>query len=228
MQTMGDFPTLSTGYSHVPPGYVASVVTCLEMNSRPTLPNADLPPNVTLVELDRQNLDAYRTLYRKIGSDWLWYSRLVMDDSALSAILGDDAVEVFAVQGHGSDIGLLELDFRTSRECELAFLGLAKTSVGKGLGRALINNAINRAWSRPISRMWVHTCSLDHPSALQFYIRSGFTPYALRIESEPDPRLTGHLPLDAAPHIPVIAPAVANDFGVPKTTGEAAPKRTLA
>jgi hypothetical protein len=52
--------------------------------------------------------------------------------------------------------------------------------------------------------MWVHTCSLDHPGAVAFYTRSGFTPYALMIEVADDPRLTGHLPESAGPHVPLI------------------------
>jgi hypothetical protein len=69
-----------------------------------------------------------------------------------------------------------------------------------------MNEAIRRAFRHPIRRFFVHTCSLDHPSALSFYVRSGFTPYRRAIEVADDPRLTGHLPLETAPQIPVLAP----------------------
>ncbi|HEY1447300.1 MAG TPA: hypothetical protein VGF33_02075, partial [Caulobacteraceae bacterium] len=69
---------------------------------------------------------------------------------------------------------------------------------------------IEEAWSRPIRRLWVHTCTFDHPSALGFYVRSGFAPYAFMVEVLPDPRLTGQLPPDAAPHVPLIRPDAAN------------------
>jgi hypothetical protein len=62
------------------------------------------------------------------------------------------------------------------------------------------------AWARPISRFWVHTCSFDHPSAVAFYTRSGFRPYATMVELMTDPRLEGRLPPDAAPQIPLIRP----------------------
>jgi hypothetical protein len=52
--------------------------------------------------------------------------------------------------------------------------------------------------------MWVHTCTLDHPAALGFYRRNGFTPFARAIESFADPRLLGVLPADCAPQIPLI------------------------
>ena len=58
----------------------------------------------------------------------------------------------------------------------------------------------------PIERFWVHTCTLDSPQALGFYIRSGFAPVERQIEVFDDPRLTGVLPETAAPHIPVLRP----------------------
>jgi hypothetical protein len=68
----------------------------------------------------------------------------------------------------------------------------------------LMNEALVRAWARPISRFWVHTCSFDHPGALAFYQRSGFRPYQVMVEVHQDPRLTGHLPPEASPQVPLI------------------------
>jgi hypothetical protein len=70
-----------------------------------------------------------------------------------------------------------------------------------------MNEAVTRAWARPITRFWVHTCTHDHPGALAFYVRSGFTPYQRMVEVHDDPRLQGLLPEAAAPHIPLIRPA---------------------
>ena|ERR1700730_3261211 len=95
-----------------------------------------------------------------------------MADKTLAAIIQNPAVELHVVQTQGAERGLLELDFRSAGECELAFFGLVGSLRGKGVGRWLMNCAIERAWSRPI-RFWVHTCTLDHPDALAFYIRSG-------------------------------------------------------
>ena len=77
---------------------------------------------------------------------------------------------------------------------------------GQGAGRALMNLAIEKAWARPIRRFWVHTCTLDHHAALGFYQRSGFTPYARRVEVADDPRVTGLVPRSFAPHLPIIDP----------------------
>lgn len=199
--------TLPVGYSRVAPGHVASVVTSLEMLSKPETTTAPLPAGVTLVKLRNPELEAYRALFRQVGSAWLWYSRILMEDEKLRAILNRESVDVYVIKEKEEDIGILELDFSEPDACELAFLGLTPNTTGKGFGRAIMNQAIALAWSRPIKRFWVHTCTFDHPSALGFYIRSGFRPYAVQVEVQADPRLTGHLPADAAPHIPVIRPA---------------------
>jgi GNAT superfamily N-acetyltransferase len=125
----------------------------------------------------------------------------------LQSILRSDHVEIYALSINGADEGLLELDFRDSGQCELAFFGLTSAIQGQGAGRWLMNRAVRRAWERPIRRFWVHTCSHDHPDALKFYLRSGFIPYARRVEVADDPRLTGLMPRNAASAIPVIGPA---------------------
>jgi hypothetical protein len=68
-------------------------------------------------------------------------------------------------------------------------------------------HALMRAWRAEVTRVWVHTCTLDHPSALGFYRASGFVPFARAVETFPDPRLSGHLPREAAPHVPLLDPA---------------------
>ncbi|MDP4003993.1 N-acetyltransferase [Methylobacterium sp. NEAU K] len=75
-----------------------------------------------------------------------------------------------------ANVGLLELDVRQPGTGELADFGLTSGAIGQGIGRALVNAAIGRPWSRPIERLWLHTCTLDHPAALDFYRRSRFEP----------------------------------------------------
>ncbi|MGC1260880.1 MAG: GNAT family N-acetyltransferase [Jannaschia helgolandensis] len=155
--------------------------------------------------VDRPNVDWYRDLFTRVGAlDWLWFSRLKMDDATLGAILGDPQVEIFALERADRAEGLLELDFRDGATCELAFLGLTPTLQGAGVGRALMSVAIDRAFARPITKFHIHTCTFDSPVALPFYIRSGFMPVRREIEIVDDPRLTGTIPEGAAAHIPVI------------------------
>ena len=105
----------------------------------------------------------------------------------------------------GRDEGLLELDFRMGGACELKLFGVTGALIGTGAGRWLMNHAIEIAWSRSPRRVWVHTCTLDHPGALAFYIRSGFRPFRRHVEIEDDPRIKGVLARTAARHVPLIA-----------------------
>jgi GNAT superfamily N-acetyltransferase len=194
---------LRDGYTDVPPGKIASVVTSLEM-LQPAPLRREPAAIATLRRVERPDTGWYRELYRRIGEPHLWFSRLCMADSALAEIIRHPEVEIYVVSSDDSDAGLFELDLRKGDDCELAFFGLVPAQVGKGVGRWLMNRALEAAWSKPIQRLWVHTCTLDHPGALDFYIRSGFKPFHRRIEVADDPRLTGVLSPTAAPHIPLI------------------------
>ena len=188
---------------------LAAVVTTLEMRAVPE--NLAVPPSpLRLDRRDRIAPDDYRTLFRLVGAPWLWFSRLVMSDTDLCAIVHDDAVELFAiVDPAGHDVGMLELDFRSAGECELAFLGLVPALTGQGHGRWLLAQAVTRAWRPGVTRVHVHTCTLDHPAALAAYRRAGFTAIERAIELFADPRLAGLLPADCAPHIPLVGTPVA-------------------
>lgn len=193
------------GYTDVPPGKIATIVTYLDMREPPDMPSIRQPEGWTLERIDHDR-PRYRSLFRAVGEPWLWFSRAMMPDDKLAAILDDPKVEAYALHDGTGDVGLLELDFRGDDEVELAFLGLAPGFIGQGAGRFLMNEAIRRAFARPTRRFFVHTCTLDSPSALPFYIRSGFTPYRRAIEVADDPRLHGFLPREAAPHIPLLTP----------------------
>src|SRR5262249_61690798 len=114
-------------------------------------------------------------------------------------------VELYSViDEDGVEGGMLELDFREAGACELAFVGLVPELSGKGHGRWLLAEAVDRAWREGVERVHVHTCSLDHPAALAAYRRAGFTAYKRAVEHFPDPRLLGILPRDSAPQIPLL------------------------
>ena len=195
-------------YEPVPDGELAAVVTYLEMRAPPALP---IPQSaLSLRRLEAPGPAAYRHLFRLVGARWLWFSRLIMDDAELVAIIRHPQVELFAVAAHDSaEAGMLELDFREPGECELAFIGLVPELAGRGHGRWLLAEALRLAWrqdeERPgIRRVHVHTCTLDHPAALAAYRRAGFTAYRRAVERFRDPRLLGILPADCAPQLPVV------------------------
>lgn len=193
-------------FTLVPAGQIAAVVTHLEMNSRPALRREYVKPGeYALRRMSMPELSAYRELYRRVGEDWLWFSRLAMDEEALKAIVHDPGVEVHVLRHRGKDEGILEIDFRRFPEVEISFLGVVSTLLGKGAGRYLMNRALEITWGRTPKRVTIHTCTFDHPRALEFYMKTGFVPYLRSIEIADDPRLHGILERKAAPHAPIIA-----------------------
>lgn len=190
-------------YEAVADGELAAVVTYLEMHDPP---EHDIPESpLSLRRIDVPEPAHYRELFRRIGSPWLWFSRLTLDDAHLAAIIQHPKVELDAVvDSSGAEVGILELDFREPHECELSFVGLTPELSGKGHGRWLLAEAVRRAWREGVERVHVHTCSLDHPAALSAYRRTGFTPCKRAVERFPDPRLLGVLPRDSAPQIPLL------------------------
>ena len=194
---------LPDGTHDVPAGKIATVVTHLEMTELPALPS-DPHGTWSLRRVEAPGLDWYRDLFRRVGEEWLWISRSRMFDAKLAAIIHSPLVEVYALAHGGCDEGLLELDFREAGQCEIVFFGVTAKMFGSGAGRWLMNRALELAWSRPIARLWLHTCTHDHPGAVAFYQRSGFRAFRRQIEIEEDPRLDGTAPRDAAGHVPVI------------------------
>jgi len=178
---------LKDGYVDVPLGRLAAVVTYLEMTSPPELPPAR-GPECLIRRVESPDLDWYRRLYRAVGQEWLWFSRLRMTDEELSALIRHPSV-----------------------------------AIGRGLGSQLMRHTLEQAWSRNPRRVYLHTCTLDHPSALQFYLKWGFRAYKRAVEVAHDPRLTGDSPASAAPQIPLIGPLSGKAAPIP-TTGSCLPE----
>ncbi|MGO9864169.1 MAG: GNAT family N-acetyltransferase [Terriglobales bacterium] len=191
------------GYTNLAPGKIASVVTYLEMLKRPPMAD-DSVIKVSLRQIEQPGLDWYRALYRRVGAHWLWFSRLEMTDEQLAAVLHRPTTELFVCEHEGLEIGLGELDRSHSSDVEITSFALLPESIGKGLGRPFMTQLLVRAWSKSEARVWLHTCTLDGPAAMSFYIKCGFRPYKRAIEVADDPRLRGILPENAAPQVPII------------------------
>ena len=192
------------GYTDLPPGKLANVVTYLEMRTPP--PGAVTPTTseFTVRRVNQPNLEWYRRLFRAIGENWLWFSRLRLSDNELRAILHDPAIDIYVLSYKAADVGLLELDRRRIPDIEISFFGVTQEMIGKGAGRALLAHCLPLAWEHKPERVWLHTCTSDHPAAMAFYLKFGFVPYKRAIEISDDPRVTGEMPRSAAPHVPIV------------------------
>ncbi|APR85544.1 Histone acetyltransferase HPA2 [Minicystis rosea] len=173
-------------------GKIESVITHLEMLSPPASPPRP-PPRAGLAveQAVRPTVSFYRYLYDTIGEPWLWGDRRKLSDAALAAIVQDPAVAVHVLRVDGVPAGYAELDGRVPGEIELAYFGLIPEFIGQKLGPYLLDWAIRTAWARGPKRVWVHTCTLDHPGALAMYERAGFVIFKRETEVGDDPRALG-------------------------------------
>jgi GNAT superfamily N-acetyltransferase len=191
------------GYTDLAPGKIASVVTYLEMLERPTLPHTS-SRTVSLRRVERPGIEWYRALYRRVGSQWFWFSRAEMTNEQLAELFDRPTSELFIAEHAAREIGMAELDRSERPNVEITSFGLFPDFMGKGLGRPFMAELLTRAWSGMTDRVWLHTCTLDAPAALTFYIKCGFRPYKRAIEVADDPRIRGVLPPDVAPQVPLI------------------------
>lgn len=200
MKTMA---LLLDGLTDLPPGRIASVVTFLERHDPPPA-LSPLPAGIAIRRLARPDVAWYRALYRRVGENWLWFSRLSMSDTALAAILHAPGTIILAMERDGEAIGFAEIDDAESGAAEVFGFGLVPEATGSGLAHFLMERTLAHAAEAGAKRVWLHTCTFDHPAAVPFYLASGFTAYKFAVEVSDDPRLTGSLPATAAPHVPLL------------------------
>lgn len=159
---------------------VDTVVTYLEMTSDPGL-RMQAPiniPGLALMRALKPPVHFYRYLYDVIGRDLCWVDRKKISDNALKSILDDASVHIFVAYVGGVPAGYFEIDGREEGQVEIEYLGIVPEFRGRGLGKWLLGESLEVAWSLKPERVIVETCTLDDPRALNLYQRAGFTPYA--------------------------------------------------
>jgi GNAT superfamily N-acetyltransferase len=77
----------------------------------------------------------------------------------------------------GTPAGYFELEAQTRGDVELAYFGVLPQFIGRGIGGLLLSEAVKRAWEIGATRVWVHTYTLDAPTALANYQARGFRIY---------------------------------------------------
>lgn len=135
-------------------------------------------PDVEAVvrRLDHVPGSLYRYLYREVGRPWHWLDRWDWSDARVAEHLASGGVEIWLLTVANTPAGYFELH-RTTQEVEICYFGLIPEFIGQRLGPALLTRAAQEAWTSAPQRVWLHTCSLDHPAALRNYQRVGFVPY---------------------------------------------------
>lgn len=170
---------------------ITSVITYLEMKAQPTTPAPPRPARkIALLRAENPTVSYYRYLYNTVGEEWLWWERRQMSDEDLADIINHPRVEIYSLFVGGVPAGYGELDRRDGSDIELAYFGLMPEFIGQGIGGYFLRWLIDQAWTHRPARLFVHTCTEDHPAAIHNYQRHGFVAYDQVTEVIPDPSST--------------------------------------
>lgn len=150
----------------------------LEMKSPKELNFKPLPDQLTVVECEEPQYQFNRFLYELVGTDWEWGDLDHWTSDQWRALVESDQHRTWVAYHLGSIAGYYELYRPDGVNTEIRYFGLAPGAIGKGFGGALLSHAIKSAWGwSGTQRVWVHTCTFDHPSALANYVARGMRVY---------------------------------------------------
>lgn len=133
-------------------------------------------------QMETPDVRFYRFLYNAVGEMWCWRERDLLSDEQLQAIL--TKAEVYVLYANGIPAGYVEIAPQGDAT-EIAYFGLRPQFHGRGLGKHLLSHGVAQAWAGGAKRVWVHTCNLDGPHALDNYLKRGFTIYDVHRETMP-------------------------------------------
>jgi GNAT superfamily N-acetyltransferase len=151
--------------------------TYLEMETREHLVPAATPnPTPRIDQLGFCPTAFFRYLYAEVGRDYQWTDRLSWTDEQVRAYLDAGDVTLYVLYVDGAPGGYFELRSHADGSIEIAYFGLMREYIGRGFGGHLLTQAIEAAWRHQPTRVWLHTCTLDHAGALPNYLKRGFQP----------------------------------------------------
>ena len=153
------------------------VRTYLEMTSPGELRPETLDGPAPLIErLEHCSVPLFRSLYRQVGEAYRWTDRLRWSDDTVREHLATPGVSLWLMSWEEAPAGYFELREHADGSVEIAYFGLLPDFVGRGWGKHLLTRAVEVAWQLGATRVWLHTCTLDHPAALPNYLKRGFRP----------------------------------------------------
>lgn len=150
----------------------------LEMRSPDDLKGKEKPTGLEVVEAEVKEYSFNRYLYQLVGQAWRWNDKLSLSIDDWKHYAENENLRTWVAYTKGSIAGYYELQKQKDDNVELAYFGLAPKFIGKGFGGYLLTHAIKSAWAwGDTRRVWVHTCTLDHDSALPNYQARGMKIY---------------------------------------------------
>jgi ribosomal protein S18 acetylase RimI-like enzyme len=133
--------------------------------------------DVALVGITPPMPELNRFFYATAGASWYWTDRLPWTYQQWLDYLDRPALETWMLTIAGVPAGYFELESQPEGNVEIVYFGLLPYFVGGGLGGHLLTAAIERGFATGARRVWVHTCTLDHPQALANYQARGMVLY---------------------------------------------------
>ena len=125
----------------------------------------------SLKEANKDNFDLNKFFYKQIGKRHQWVDRLIWQDKDWLKYISNENLRTYIFKRENDLVGYFELIFNNN-DCEIAYFGILEEFIGKGYGGFLLSEALKIGFKRA-NRIWVHTCSLDHPNAIENYKSRG-------------------------------------------------------
>ncbi len=135
-------------------------------------------PGLVVDRVEHPTPELYRQCYRTVGEAYHWRDRWDWTDDEIRRHLAQPEITLHIARRDDALAGWYELRrVPDERSVEIAYFGLCPGAIGHGLGKHLLSCAVRDAWALRPARVWLHTCTLDHPAALPNYMKRGFVPY---------------------------------------------------
>ena len=150
----------------------------LEMLSPLQLKRKLLVADFNVQEVSIPQFEFNKFLYILVGEPWNWTDRLSWTDTEWKNYAENPKLKTFVAHYKGTPAGYFELEQKEKGNVHIHLFGLSSSFIGKGMGGYFLTKALEISWSLPkTKRIWLTTCSDDHPSALQNYISRGMEVY---------------------------------------------------
>ncbi|GGA66117.1 N-acetyltransferase [Neiella marina] len=150
----------------------------LEMTQPESLrPKLAPSEDAQVTECQQQQFELNRFFYQYVGSAWQWFDKAQWSDQQWRDYAHRAQLRLFMLTWKGSPAGYFELEKQADDSVQIAYFGVAPGFLDLKLGGYLLTQAIEQAWQWQATRVWVHTCDLDHPHALSNYQARGMMVY---------------------------------------------------
>ena len=150
----------------------------LQIRSLEELNKVKKPTKSLKVEKSSNNFQLNKFFYREIGKKHRWVDRLSWSNDTWINYLSNKNLYTCVLKKNDDLVGYYEkIYYEESNEFEIAYFGIMEEYIGKGYGGFLLSEALESCLKEKVSRIWVHTCSLDHENAIKNYLARGMKLY---------------------------------------------------